>query len=202
MKSRPNWASLACPISIHGDGVPCVGVGKAGSKSFDVYSYQGILARGTTLEVKHLIFGIYEDCKAAGCIDGKQDTMYDIWSIVMWSLHFAFQGIWPTVDPRRQPYPAASIEAKRAGTPLAGGHFMVLYSLKGDLEHLAKSYKLAHYGAEHPCCLCPCNRNQKTPGMLWNNFKSSATWIDRIYTPSAWRHNRQITHCHKTKHLY
>ena len=37
-----------------------------------------------------------------------------------WSLHFAYLGIWPTVNSDWEPYPEGSPEAVRAGTPLAG----------------------------------------------------------------------------------
>ena len=31
MAQRPNWMNRAIPIAIHGDAVPCVAVGKAGT---------------------------------------------------------------------------------------------------------------------------------------------------------------------------
>ena len=46
------WRTKAVPIMVHGDGVPCVRVGKSGSKSFDTYSWQSVLARGSTLMIK------------------------------------------------------------------------------------------------------------------------------------------------------
>ena len=63
--------------------------GKAGAESFDTYSYQGLLTNGRALQVKQLLFGIYESSKVE---EDNADTMYDIWSLVMWSFWFAFLG--------------------------------------------------------------------------------------------------------------
>ena len=61
--AREGWAEQAIHISIHCDNVPCVGVGKAVSKSFDTYSWQSLLARGTSTEVKHYLCWIVDDGK-------------------------------------------------------------------------------------------------------------------------------------------
>eukprot|EP00969_Alexandrium_andersonii_P303175 13401228-Alexandrium_andersonii.AAC.1 len=63
MIQRANWAEKAIPISLHGDGVPAIGVGKAGSKSYDCYSWQSLLAHGSTSTIKQYLFGIFDDCK-------------------------------------------------------------------------------------------------------------------------------------------
>ena len=43
------------------------------------------------------------------------------------------------------------IERDLAGTPLAGGLFAVIYSLKGDLDYFAKCLKLRHYNRNEMC---------------------------------------------------
>ena len=182
--SRENWKHLACPIMLHGDAVPCTGVGRAGTQSFDACSFQGLMASGSTLEVKHFIFGVYESSKIK---DAEHDTMFSIWRVVMWSLWFAYLGIWPLCDYMKRAWPVGSVEAKRAGTPLADGNFIVLYLIKADLEHLTKEYGLAHYASNHPCCLCPANRDEADPDMNWNNFKTTSKWRRLIYTAAEWR---------------
>eukprot|EP00974_Lingulodinium_polyedra_P065210 6304984-Lingulodinium_polyedra.AAC.1 len=53
LSDRPEWDTRAVPISIHGDAVPCVSIGKAGTKSYNIYSLSGLLGSGSTLEQKH-----------------------------------------------------------------------------------------------------------------------------------------------------
>lgn len=48
MRQLPRWRDQAIPIAIHGDGVPCVAVGKPGTKSLDTVSWQSVLAGGGT----------------------------------------------------------------------------------------------------------------------------------------------------------
>ena len=82
------------PISIHGDAVPCVQVGKHATKSFDTISWLCLFSLGSTLWVKHLITGLFEHVKT---ISGS--TMDAIWTIVAWSFEALFNGEWPS--PRR-----------------------------------------------------------------------------------------------------
>ena len=42
MKKRTGWDSAAIPLSLHGDAVPVLGVGKSNTRSFDAYSLQSI----------------------------------------------------------------------------------------------------------------------------------------------------------------
>ena len=44
-----DWRYLAVPWSMHGDGVPCVGVGKTWSKSMELLSWASCLVAGTTI---------------------------------------------------------------------------------------------------------------------------------------------------------
>lgn len=118
MCSKPEWTALALPISLHGDAVPAVGVGKSGSKSFDAYSWQSVLSHGPTSNIKNFIFGIFEDAKVPDV------TMDQCWATLLWSLKTAFEGVWPTHDVdgiSYTTYPAHSMERRQMGKPLAGG---------------------------------------------------------------------------------
>ena len=59
MTSRQDWMSKALPIAVHGDSVPCLRTGRAGTQSLDVYSWHGLLCSGTTLFVKMYIIGVF-----------------------------------------------------------------------------------------------------------------------------------------------
>ena len=46
--ARANWKKFAIPLALHGDGVPCVAVGKPGTKSMGTISWASMLSAGTT----------------------------------------------------------------------------------------------------------------------------------------------------------
>jgi hypothetical protein len=187
MCREPSWMERAVPYSLHGDAVPCLNIGKPGTRSFDTYSWQGILSRGTTKEVKLYIFGLFEHVKT-------DHTMSQIWTVVMWSLSWMLKGLWPDRDHMGNRYPKGSdYEKNFAGTPLAGGLFGVLWSVKSDLEHLNKAYGLRRFNSENPCEFCPACRNGDA-SMWYNNFRTDAAWKTMLYTRSEWRSLREHQH--------
>ena len=52
MKSIRHWKRTHVPLSLHGDAIPVTKVGKAGTKSMDVYSTAGLPGVGTTRALK------------------------------------------------------------------------------------------------------------------------------------------------------
>ena len=66
MCRRPGWKSLAIPIAIHGDAVPVIAVGKAGTQSMDNISWQSLLAQGATMTVKFLVYSMFEKLQGTG----------------------------------------------------------------------------------------------------------------------------------------
>ena len=159
MCTRPGWKNLAVPISLHGDAVPCIQVGRAGSKSLDVYNWQSALAEGTSTRLKIFIHAIFETCKAH-LEEHGHCSMTEIWKIIVWSLKALHSGKWPPLDWCDKPWPPGSAEKVLADndTPLAGGYFCVLWILKGDLDYFAKVLRLRHYSANEFCELCPCSK--------------------------------------------
>eukprot|EP00969_Alexandrium_andersonii_P100997 4455910-Alexandrium_andersonii.AAC.1 len=92
MVRLPDWASRAIPIAIHGDAVPCTGVGKSSSKSWDCWTWQSLLTKGKSELIKNYMFGLFEDSKKSPtAIDGSW-TMRDIWRHVCWSLLACYKG--------------------------------------------------------------------------------------------------------------
>ena len=57
MKERDNWWELAVPYSIHIDGVPCVGVGKAWGKTMELFSWCSFLGLGSSMLTFLYIYG-------------------------------------------------------------------------------------------------------------------------------------------------
>ena len=82
-----------------------------------------------------------------------------------------------------------------AGTPLAGGYFLVIWSIKSDLEHLAKFFGLEHYASNRPCVLCPCEAGNDAPqNLLFSNFSRSASWMSLLFTHLSWHTRNPSPH--------
>jgi hypothetical protein len=132
MKAIPNWMRRAIPIALHGDAVPVTGCGKVWSKSMLAMSWCSLLGSGTTVAFNFLIFAYF--CALGFKGTGPLNTDARIFKIIVWSLHWAYLGKWPTHD-----VDGTAIVDDRAGTPLAGdehmGFFLVLWVKKGDLEY-------------------------------------------------------------------
>ena len=158
MKAKRGWRQHSIPISWHGDGIACIASGKAHSKVFDINSWASVLGSGSSLEVKLYCFGVM-----AANIESEH-SLFPIWRKIMWSLHWAFEGKWPTHDEDGKKYKRGTPEGDKAGTTLAGGYFLTLYLLKQDLDHLARDYLLADYRSGQPCELCPCNKDRSNLG--------------------------------------
>ena len=66
LKQIPNWKERCIPIALHGDGVPCVGVGKPWGKTITVWSVRSLLGIGSTLQCMMLIWAVFKDAISAG----------------------------------------------------------------------------------------------------------------------------------------
>ena len=160
MRQNPHWRTTYTPMALHGDAVPVIKVGKAGTKSFDVTTNSALMAIGHTKIIKLFISWLFAKCKVSptkGSVNSQRiihddaSTTWHIWRVVMWSLRVAFLGIWPTCDADGKAYEPNSIEGRKAGTPLADGLRLAMHCLKGDLDHVAKSCELRHYDSKWPC---------------------------------------------------
>ena len=184
------WKNKFIPISLHGDAVPVVRVGRPGTKSYDVYSSSGVLATGDTRKVKQFNFGIYEALK----VKGENGTMAGLWKIMLWSLKAAFNGRWPAADSDGRAWLAGSDEEKRAGLPLAGGFMLVLWMLKGDLDHFFKSYGTCSYNSNTPCEYCPAGRSAHDKYSRFNYFGKNVSLKTQGFTARQWRNMAPALH--------
>lgn len=182
MAERPGWKKCAVPFMVHGDAVPCISVGKAGSKSFDCYSWQGVLGVGNSKELKLLMFGLFEANKIA---DGDSNTMAEIWVVIKWSLESLLSGVWPACDHRGARYRKGTPEGDRANSPLAGSYFGVLWCLKADLDHWPK-YGLRRYSCDRCCQFCNGDKGADVR-WRWNYFGADAKWKANLLSAAEWR---------------
>ena len=98
--------------------------------------------------------------------------MEDAWKIVIWSLLACFLGEHPTEAWASD----ADVDLSRGGMYLAGGFFLVIWSLKADLEAWYKGLFLRHQNSNEFCEFCPAHSSMADDDepMPWNNFKAGA----------------------------
>jgi len=188
MCKRTGWKSKAIPIALHGDAVPVIAVGKAGTQSMDNLSWQSLLARGPTMTVKFLAFSMFEKSKTATSMD-------EVWRVLLWSFTAAFRGCHPGADWHGKRWPAGSSEAILAAseTRIAGGFFFVIWSIKGDLDWYAKGLGLKSYNANDPCEFCPCSKDG-AKGLWPMNFGPTCAWKNQLHTRTSWRASNPDMH--------
>ena len=144
----------------------------------------GILARGSTDEIKYLLFSVFEQCKVTSD-DVEGDTLKETWKILKWSLDALFDGKFPDKDWKGDPWPQNSAEAAIAGDDLAEGMFACIYVLKGDMEHFSKNYGVADYRSNKPCPFCPADRYDDV-SKQFTNFRPDAGWKTMVYILFTW----------------
>jgi hypothetical protein len=192
MKRRKGWKRKAIPITIHGDGVPIIAVGKPGTKSFDNISWQSLLACGSALSIKLWITGVFLQNL---CTSENQDcdTMEQIWTVIVWSLRAAYAGSHPN-EHWAGPWPEHMLgDIELAGSSLAGGYFLVLWLVKADWDYQAKIFKLLHYARDDFCDFCPADISLDKS--MWpSNFSVGAPWKILCRTPQQWRDSNPGMH--------
>ena len=70
-----HWRTTYIPMALHGNALPVIKVGKAGTKSFDATSISPLMAIGQTKIIKQFIFGLFEKRKVTptkGSANSKQ----------------------------------------------------------------------------------------------------------------------------------
>eukprot|EP00969_Alexandrium_andersonii_P143943 6365055-Alexandrium_andersonii.AAC.1 len=93
-----------------------------------------------------------------------------------WSVCALWAGLWPAQDAHGRPWPAGSLDARRANAPLAGGWPAALWAIKGDLERLWLGLGLEGFSTLIPCPRCRCN----CPDVPWTDFRPSACWRRQV----------------------
>ena len=189
--TKESFQTRAVPLSLHGDGVPVSGVGKAWSQSVDCYSFSSLLSSGSTIFSNYVIFFIYKMLKVSG---GHRDTFAAFFRKLCWSFNSLFLGQWPLLDDQGLPFTPGSRAAAKAGQVLAGGFFGVLWCIRADLEFLANVLNLQKPTARQPCCLC---LGDCTPQNAWTDFRDGGAWENTWWTRNAdWHLHRQDEEVH------
>lgn len=182
-EKRDRTFSKAIPISLHGDGVSVSGRGRSWSRSVDVYSWQSMLASGETLCTNFLIYILYAQLIS-------KESLNRFWKVLTWSLYWLFIGRWPRRDVDGNEWPAGSADHERAGKHLAEGFYGVVFTIRGDLEHMAKGFGMPWPHAASPCALCKGNSSD-TP---WTDPAPCALWRATTWDNMTWQANHPHGH--------
>ena len=91
-------------------------------------------------------------------------------------LYWAFRGVWPKRDCDNAEW-GPGIDRDRAGTPLAGGYFLITWGLLGDLQYLQQALGFPNHLANEPCPHCNADMGAKP----WTDCSATAAWI-----PTSW----------------
>lgn len=83
------------PLGLHGDGTPCMGVGKAWGKMVDAWTWHSLLVSGHSLLTMMLIFCIHSALRST--LAGK-NTLDRVFGMMAWSFAALDKGEWPTLD--------------------------------------------------------------------------------------------------------
>lgn len=182
MTSATDWKQRCIPLQLHGDGVPISGLGKAWSKSVEVYSWASLLASASTAMTQILICLFHKVLLAKS---GGQDSMTTFWKHLAWSFKWLMLGLWPDADADGAVFQKGSVgwRLHHKQKQLANGWRGVLWCLKGDLEYFALSLGLEHFSSNKPCFLCPCDSDRYP----WTDCRpTEARWLHSIWTPTTW----------------
>ena len=162
---------------IHGDAVPVMAVGRAGTKSLDVISWQSLLVYGQTVRVKMLAFSMFEQSKIKNLSAGI-DSMARVWKLLVWSLGAMFSGKFPELNFDGTPFEVGSSDRILANRSLCSDtepYFAVLWSIKGDIDWYGKGLGLKGHGRNEHCDYCPCSKDLAM-NMWPTNFSPGSSW--------------------------
>ena len=175
VRNRANFRTHCIPLSIHGDGTPVVGIGKAWGKIMDLWSWCSLLVLAPTILRQMLIFCLHNALQSVKAGHNSLDVAF---TKMAWSFTALWEGKWPVIDWKGKPMHYA-----KAGSDLAGGYFACVWALIGDLDYWRAALKLPNStSVSGPCPLCPCN----STNIPWHHFSEDAQWIQMIYTIQQW----------------
>ncbi|CAK8992493.1 Uncharacterized protein SCF082_LOCUS3127 [Durusdinium trenchii] len=173
---EPGYARKTIPVHIHGDCVPCTGIGKVWSKGLLALHWTSALSNGSSKTNCFSLFTVFEKLVAHG-ENGTVDRLFDLLS---WSFNAMFHGVWPATDFQGKEYLPGSAAHKRAGPPLAGGSRCCVAGTLGDLEYTRVFLRLPRWSSAENCCsLCLASKRP--------HWRQDAAWTTTTWRPDTWR---------------
>ena len=125
-----------------------------------------------------------------GMTEHAADTFKTLWKHLVWSFYWLYQGVWPLYDVDGKYY-THGLNARRAGKPLAGGYFGVLWNLRFDIDAAQTYLRLADPRNNLHCFFCPAGKCGLRP---WTDCRDppNNTWYHQTYTnqtDKTWHRN-------------
>ena len=169
LQERPDWHHKCVPIALHGDGVSIVNIRGKASKEINCLSWTSLLSQGQTRLTTFLIWFCFKHLEKKVGIGATWPTF---WRALCRSLVALWRGTWPQDHPK-------------AGQPLAGGYYALVYVNRGDLDFMASHFSLSHPSSKLPCSLCSCTCDEKDQAMPWTDCNSNPSWLPTCKTDEA-----------------
>ena len=174
---RVGWDRFCIPLGAHGDGVAISNARGPGVKIADTLSWTSLLSTAPTRFSSYLIYFCFSHVAKK---TGLGATWSSFWKLLARSFRILFSGIWPATTMDNEPEP-------KAGRPLAGGFYGLVYINKGDLDWLAGHFKVSHASSRYPCTLCGCsNLGNNLDVAPWSDTNDRPSWEPTCWTGEAW----------------
>lgn len=162
----------AVPVGLHGDDAQYVKNGK-----LLILSLNGPLCRTSG---SRLVLTVLD------CARVTEQTLDEIYSVVVWSLKCLSNGAWPACGHLGQSFAGTRTwRAKLANQPLLGGRIGIWSETRGDWKWLKETFRLRHYANKSVCHLCGATKEdgasnymQTGPGAGWRQLRvTHDEWI-------------------------
>lgn len=93
MSSRGDHAKKCVPVVIHGDGFPCMGIGKSWGKVMDSWQWSSMLTNAKSKFCVWLIFCVHQVLRTSR---NGFATLDEAYIAIAWSFDALYEGKWPT----------------------------------------------------------------------------------------------------------
>ena len=100
---------------------------------------------------------------------------------MLWPLHYAFLGIWPTCGADGNAYGPNSVAGRKGGKLLSDGLRLVIHALKGDLDDLAKEWGAKELQQQVAMSVVPMWLHPSLPNTRYTYFGPDAVW--KVHNP-------------------
>ena len=176
--SRSDHRKFGIPIGMHFDGVVSTGSGRKWARMIESFSWSSHLCKRGASWFRNFLICLVQKIMLAK--EGADTTMNCVWRELCWSLYWCYQGVQPDRDSSGRLYtPEDGWLYDHRGEPLAGGYFLVVWTLKVDLEWLRDYIKLV--GAGVMCALCGANSSD----VPWTGCAFDCEWVGSVWSDAT-----------------
>ena len=148
MKARLGTEKILA-LGIHGDGIPC-NYDRTESVFALSLNLPGVGGRWQRMRIPMVVLPKGRVC---------EETMYDVFEVIAWSLRHLQQGSWPTTRHDGEPWKASDKQRRERQGPLASRAALV--EVRGDWEFYSQVFGFPYHNEKDGICWrCPCKRDE------------------------------------------